>query len=65
MPKINHGILNELPVTLPPLVEQRRIVARVDELMAVCDRLGAHLTAAQADRARLLDAVLNDALHAE
>ena len=38
-----------------------RIVAKVDELMAVCDELGAALDSAQDDRWRLLEATLNDA----
>ena len=49
-------------VALPPLAEQRRIVAKVGALMALCDRLEASLTATAATRRRLLDALLADAL---
>lgn len=31
--------LKEIPVVVPPVEEQRRIVQKVDELMALCDRL--------------------------
>jgi hypothetical protein len=49
---------------LPPLAEQHRIVAKVDELMALCDRLEASLTTADQTRTRLLEATLaeSDAL---
>lgn len=49
-------------VPLPPLAEQHRIVSKVDELMALCDRLEASLTATAATRRRLLDALLAEAL---
>lgn len=47
---------------LPPRAEQRRIVAGVDEPMALCDRLEASLIAAAATRARLLESLLPEAL---
>jgi type I restriction enzyme S subunit len=54
--------LSGVLVPLPPLAEQSRIVAKVDELMAVCDRLEAQLTTAQTESHRLLEAVLQQAL---
>jgi type I restriction enzyme S subunit len=62
MPKINQETLVRLPIRLPPLAEQHRIVAKVDELMALCDRLEAQLTTAQIKTHRLLEAVLHEAL---
>jgi type I restriction enzyme S subunit len=59
---INLAILNAVFIPLPPLAEQHRIVAKVDELMAVCDQLQAQLTTIQTDSRRLLDAVLHEAL---
>ena len=47
---------------LPPLAEQHRIVAKVDELMALCNRLEASLEAGDDTRRRLLDALLHEAL---
>jgi type I restriction enzyme, S subunit len=49
-------------VPLPPLAEQRSIVAKVDGLMGVCDRLEKQLTAMHAESRRFLAAVLYNAL---
>jgi type I restriction enzyme S subunit len=38
-PIINRSKWDELLVSLPPLSEQHRIVAKLDELMALCDKL--------------------------
>jgi type I restriction enzyme S subunit len=62
MPKINQSILKSLPVPIPPLVEQHRIVAKVDALMALCDRLETAITSGDDTRRRLLDALLQEAL---
>jgi type I restriction enzyme S subunit len=62
MPKINQTTLVSLPIPLPPLAEQYRIVAKVDALMALCDRLEASLTSASDTRRRLLDALLAEVL---
>jgi type I restriction enzyme S subunit len=51
-----------MAVSLPPLAEQQRIVAKVDELMALCDRLEAQLTTSQTESRRLLEAILHEAL---
>ena len=59
---LNLGILRDLPIPLPPLAEQHRIVAKVDALMALCDRLEAALSDADTTRARLLEALLHEAL---
>ncbi|MCA1560958.1 MAG: restriction endonuclease subunit S, partial [Acidobacteria bacterium] len=61
-PRVNVATVKGYPIPLPPLDEQHRIVARVDELLALCDRLEAQLTNAQTESSRLLEAVLHKAL---
>jgi type I restriction enzyme S subunit len=56
------GKIQRITMPLPPLKEQHRIVAKVDELMAVCDELEHGLAAEQTKRRRLLEALLHDAL---
>ena len=54
--------LRAVPIPLPPLAEQHRIVAKVDELMALCDQLEQQVSQADQQRRRLLEAVLAEAL---
>lgn len=52
-------ILTQVLIPLPPVSEQNRIVAKVDELMAMCDRLEASLRASEEKRGGLLAAIMS------
>ncbi|MBL0284909.1 MAG: restriction endonuclease subunit S [Zoogloea sp.] len=62
----NVGIksIQEFAFPLPPLREQQQIVAKIDELMALCDRLKADLTSARQQQATLADTLIDAALEA-
>lgn len=60
--RLEGGDYQNFLVPIPPLAEQRRIVAKVDELMALCDQLEASVATTQSDRSRLLDALLHEVL---
>jgi type I restriction enzyme, S subunit len=60
---VNGSKLRNMMIPLPPFAEQQRIVAKVDELMAICDGLEAQLNIAQAESRRLLEAVLARAVN--
>ncbi|EFW77756.1 MULTISPECIES: restriction endonuclease subunit S [Pseudomonas syringae group genomosp. 2] len=47
------------PFPLPPLAEQHRIIAKVDELMALCDRLEAQQADAESAHTQLVQALLD------
>jgi type I restriction enzyme S subunit len=61
-PKLALERIESTLVPIPPLAEQHRIAAKVDELMALCDQLETQLTATEADSRRLLEAVLHETL---
>ena len=50
--------MNSIPIAVPPLAEQHRIVAKVDELMGLCDRLEAAKAKRESRRDRLVAASL-------
>jgi type I restriction enzyme S subunit len=54
--------LNDWILPLPPLDEQHRIVAKVNELMALCDTLKARLADAQTTQIHLADAIVEQAV---
>jgi type I restriction enzyme S subunit len=62
MKNISREVIMNLPIPLPPLAEQKRIVAKVDQLMALCDQLEASLQQAESIQHQLLKAVLHSAL---
>ena len=59
---VNLTEFGALTFPLPPFAEQHRIVAKVNALMALCDRLEASLAATASTRRRLLEALLAEAL---
>jgi type I restriction enzyme S subunit len=60
--KLNLGDLKALTISTPSLDKQRRIIDKVNELMAVCDELERSLAAVEMGQARALEAVLHELL---
>ena len=58
MTNLNHNILKNMPVLIPPIPEQHRIVVKIDQLMAMCDELEKQIDAATGKQAALLNAVM-------
>ncbi len=55
---INQKNLGKTPISIPPLAEQRRIVAKVEQLMALVDALETQLASSRATAANLLSALV-------
>ncbi len=58
MKNVGREVMCHLPVPLPPLTEQKRIVAKVEQLMGLVDRLEAQLAESRAKATALLEAVV-------
>jgi len=52
------GDVGEMIIPLPPLPEQHRIVAKVDQLIALCDALEYQIDAATGKQTALLNGVM-------
>jgi type I restriction enzyme S subunit len=65
VPDLGLGEIKEFRIPLPPLAEQQRIVAKVNELMALCDELEKHITSTATTRVQLLEASLQETLKGE
>ena len=58
VPYIAPPRVQKMAISLPPIDRQRRIVAKVDELMALVDALETQLTASRTKAAQLMEAVV-------
>jgi type I restriction enzyme S subunit len=58
------GKIRGIIVPLPPVNEQKRIVAKVDQLMSFCDELEAKLTQSISDRGKLMKTAVRQVLAA-
>lgn len=58
MPKINQKTLTSLPIPIPPIEEQRRIVTNISRLFVLCDTLVQKIEAAENKQRDLLNAVI-------
>ncbi len=60
MKNISRQVILSMRVPLPPLAEQRRIVAKVEHLMKLCDALEAALRRSEDRAAKLAQAVVQE-----
>lgn len=62
MKNVSRNQVRALNIALPPLAEQHRIVAKFEELMAICDQLKKKLKQSQETQVQLTDTLIDRAL---
>ncbi|MGM3160277.1 restriction endonuclease subunit S [Dickeya undicola] len=60
---LNLSLIRSFLVSLPPILEQERIVSRVNKLFSICDNLKSRLQSAQQTQLYLADALTEAALN--
>jgi type I restriction enzyme S subunit len=58
MPKINQKTLKSLPIPIPPIQEQHRIVVKINRLMNMCNALEEKIDAAANQQTALLSSLI-------
>jgi type I restriction enzyme S subunit len=61
-PMLSNVVLGTIPIPLPPIAEQNRIVQKLDELMQYCNELEASIKESELQNEKLLQQVLREAL---
>lgn len=61
-PRVNVATVRSYPIPVPPLQEQREVMAKVDGLMALCNALQMQMGLAQGLRMQTFQAILSQAL---
>jgi type I restriction enzyme S subunit len=64
-PMLSNVVLGTIPIPLPPLAEQIRIVQKVEELMQYCNELETSIKQSESQNEKLLQQVLREALRKE
>ena len=60
-PTLNIGLIRLAATPVPPVAEQNRIVAKIEELMVLCDALKTGITDVSVTQKHLADAIVEQA----
>jgi type I restriction enzyme S subunit len=63
MTNLNHGILNKMPLNLPPVAEQHLIVTKAKELLEICEKLETILQTVSVTQLKLSVSIAKQALN--